>query len=55
MSLGELVEQALEWVYRFWPARVINDWEQGVRCVLGNARGLLTSQNGLFGTGLHLF
>lgn len=34
---------------------MISDWEQGVRCVLGNARDLLTSENGLFGTGLHLF
>lgn len=55
MTLGELLKQVIEWVYNFWPLRVIHDWEQGVRCLFGNATTRLTSTNGLFGTGLHCF
>jgi regulator of protease activity HflC (stomatin/prohibitin superfamily) len=55
MSIGELVKQILEWVYAFWPMRIIHDWEQGVRCLFGNAKARLTSSNGLGGTGLHFF
>ena len=55
MTFGELIKEAMDWVYAFWPVRVVHDWEQGVRCVFGNVRGRLTSTNGLFGTGLHIF
>ena len=55
MTLGELLKQVIDWLYAFWPLRIVHDWEQGVRCVLGNAKDLLTSQNGLFGSGLHWF
>jgi regulator of protease activity HflC (stomatin/prohibitin superfamily) len=55
MSIGELVKQLLDWIYAFWPMRTIHDWEQGVRCLFGNARHRLTSTSGLRGTGLHFF
>lgn len=55
MTLGELFKQVIDWIYAFWPLRTIHDWEQGVRCVFGNARSRLTSSNGIFGTGLHAF
>ena len=55
MTFGEFLRQLFEWLYRFWPARIVRDWEQGVRCRLGNATALLTSRNGVFGTGLHFF
>lgn len=55
MTLGELLKQVFEWLYRFWPTRIIRDWEQGVRCQFGNATALLDSHNGLFGTGFHVF
>jgi len=55
MTLGELLKEVVEWIYRFWPLRVVHDWEQGVRCLLGNARTRLTSTNGIFGTGMHWF
>ncbi len=55
MTVSELVKQVLGWIYAFWPLRIIHDWEQGVRCLLGNARHRLTSSNGLLDTGLHFF
>jgi len=55
MTLGELLKQVIDWLYAFWPLRVVHDWEQGVRCLFGNARDRLTSTNGLFGTGVHVF
>jgi regulator of protease activity HflC (stomatin/prohibitin superfamily) len=55
MTFGELLNQVFQWLYRFWPIRIIHDWEQGVRCLFGNARSMLTSQNGIGGTGLHVF
>jgi len=55
MTFGEFLKQAFEWLYQFWPVRIIHDWEQGVRCRFGNATSLLTSQNGLGDTGLHVF
>lgn len=55
MTIGELLSQVIEWIYAFWPFRVVHDWEQGVRCLLGNATAQLTSENGISGTGLHWF
>lgn len=55
MTIGELLSQVMDWIYAFWPFRLVRDWEQGVRCLLGNATDRLTSENGLFGTGLHWF
>lgn len=55
MTMGELLKEFAEWLYAFWPIRIVHDWEQGVRCRFGNATALLTSSNGLFGTGLHWF
>ncbi|MBW2271846.1 MAG: SPFH/Band 7/PHB domain protein [Deltaproteobacteria bacterium] len=55
MTVGEFLTQVFEWLYRFWPVRIVRDWEQGVRCRFGNATALLTSHNGVFGTGLHIF
>jgi len=55
MTFGEFLKQVFEWLYRFWPVRIIHDWEQGVRCRFGNATSTLTSENGIGGTGLHWF
>ena len=55
MTLGEFLKQVLEWLYQFWPVRIIHDWEQGVRCRFGNATATLDSHNGILGTGLHVF
>jgi regulator of protease activity HflC (stomatin/prohibitin superfamily) len=55
VTFGDLVRQVLEHLYGLWPLRIVRDWEQGVRLRLGNATALLTSSNGLFGTGLHAF
>ncbi len=55
MTIGELLKQIFEWLYRFWPTRIVHDWEQGVQCRFGNATALLTSSNGFFGTGFHVF
>jgi regulator of protease activity HflC (stomatin/prohibitin superfamily) len=55
MTIGELLKQVIDWVYAFWPLRIVHEWEQGVRCLFGNTKGCLTSRNGLFKTGLHWF
>ena len=55
MTFGEFLSQILDWLYRFWPMRIVHDWEQGVRCRFGNATSLLTSSNGIFDTGFHVF
>ena len=55
MTFGEFLKEALSHLYGLWPLRIVKDWEQGVRLRHGNATALLTSTNGLFGTGLHVF
>lgn len=55
MTIGELIGHLAEYLYGLWPIRIVTDWEQGVRIRHGNAKSLLTSTNGLFGTGLHVF
>lgn len=55
MTVGEFLRQIFEWLYQFWPVRIIHDWEQGVRCRFGNATSLLTACNGIGGTGLQVF
>jgi hypothetical protein len=55
MNLGEFLKEVLEWLYRFWPFRIVRDWEQGIRMRHGNAKALLTSSNGIFWTGIHIF
>lgn len=55
MTIGELLLAFWDSLYGLWPVRIIQDWEQGVRMLSGQARATLTSTNGLFGTGLHLF
>lgn len=55
MQLGEFLQKVIEWLYEFWPVRVVNDWEQGIRLRGGRVVKLLTSRNGFFGSGLHAF
>ena len=54
-GLGEFLQELVAWLYQGWPFRIVKDWEQGVRLRAGQATSLLTSSNGLFGTGVHLF
>lgn len=55
MTLGEFLQQLIEWVYDLWPIRIIREWEQGVRLRNGNRTKLLTSSNGVKGGGIHFF
>lgn len=55
MTLGEFLQQIVEWIYELWPIRIVREWEQGVRLRSGNVTRLLTSTNGWFGSGLHSF
>ena len=55
MSVGELLFKLLEYIYTFWPFRVVQVWESGLRIRLGNPIQELSSKNGLFGSGLHFF
>lgn len=54
-GFGDFLKEAVAWLYEFWPLRIVTDWEQGVRVRAGRATALLTSENGLFGSGLHVF
>ena len=44
-----------EWIYKFWPLRIVSAWEQGVKLRAGNPTDLLTSTNGWHGSGLHFY
>ncbi len=55
MTIGELIAHFAQYIYGFWPIRVVNSWEQGVLVRAGQVRKLLTSDNGIRGTGLHFF
>lgn len=55
MTIGEFLQQVVEWIYEFWPFRIVLAWEQGVRLRGGNVTGLLTSTNGWRGSGIHAF
>ncbi len=55
MTFGEFLQAAIEWVYEFWPLRIVQAWEQGVRLRSGNPTKLLTSTNGIAGSGVHAF
>jgi regulator of protease activity HflC (stomatin/prohibitin superfamily) len=55
MTLGELIAQFAEHLYGFWPVRVVSCWEQGVLVRAGQVKRLLTHENGLRGTGFHVF
>ncbi len=55
-GLGEFLLKAAEWIYEFWPFRIVNDWEQGVRILGGHVTKLLTSTNARRPfTGIHAF
>lgn len=55
MNFSELISQLVDKIVGLWPVRIIFDWEQGIRLHNGAITALLTSSNGLFGTGIHLF
>ena len=55
MTIGEFLQAVVEWIYEFWPLRIIDAWEQGVRLRGGNPTKLLTSTNGFRGSGIHGF
>ena len=55
MTLGELLALIWDSLYGLWPVRIVQDWQQGVRMLNGQARATLTSTNGIRGTGLHMF
>ena len=55
MTFGEFLQAVVERIYEFWPFRIVSVWEQGVRMRSGNPTKLLTSRNGLFGSGVHGF
>lgn len=55
MTLGELLSQAVEWFAGWWPFRIVQEWEQGVRLLNGKIRATLTHENGIRGTGVHWF
>ena len=44
MTLGEFLAKALQWIYEFWPLRVVNEWEQGVRVHAGKIVAVLETR-----------
>lgn len=55
MTLAEILSGFIEYLYGFWPARIVNDWEAGIRMRAGQITAVLSSTNGIFGTGIHVF
>jgi regulator of protease activity HflC (stomatin/prohibitin superfamily) len=55
VTIGELIAALAEYVYGFWPLRVVSQWEQGCLVRAGQVRRKLTHENGLFRTGVHFF
>lgn len=41
MTLSELISTAVEWVYGFWPFRIVHAWEQGIRLRCGKITATL--------------
>lgn len=55
-GVGEFLAKAVDWVYEWWPFRLVREWEQGIRLYAGEVTGTLTHRNGLPGArGLHFF
>lgn len=48
MTVGELLWRVGEWLYGYWPFRIVHAWEQGVRLRFGKITKTL-------GPGLHIF
>lgn len=55
MTIAELLSTFGEHLAAIWPFRVVSAWEQGVRTFCGRIQGTCTHENGLLGTGLHVF
>jgi regulator of protease activity HflC (stomatin/prohibitin superfamily) len=55
-AVGQIILDFVRWVVSvIFPFHIINDYEQGVRLRAGQLRTLLTSTNGIFGSGLHWY
>ena len=54
MTIGELIQEFGERLYKLWPFRIVKDWESGVRVCLGRATAKLSSRNGFCRSGLHI-
>jgi hypothetical protein len=56
-GLGDFLKLAWDWVWEWWPIRIVRQWEQGIRIRAGKVTKLLRYDNGpLPGLrGLHFF
>lgn len=55
-GIGDFLESVFEWLYEFWPVRVVDEGTQGVKYRLGVIQHpALTHENGWWRTGLHFF
>jgi regulator of protease activity HflC (stomatin/prohibitin superfamily) len=48
VTFGELIAAVVEYVYGYWPFRIVSAWEQGIRLRSGRVTGLLQP-------GIHMF
>lgn len=55
MTIGEFLAQFAEYIYGFWPVRVVSEWQQGVYVRAGQVIECLDSTTGIRGTGIHWF
>ena len=54
--MSDLLQRLWEILLEFLPLRIVRDWESGVRLAGGRVvEPTLTSENGLWGTGVHWF
>jgi regulator of protease activity HflC (stomatin/prohibitin superfamily) len=55
-GFGQFLKDIFEWLYGFWPFRIVLQGEQGVRYKTGVIQHpALTHENGWFKTGFHFF
>ena len=55
MTLGDVIANFGQYIVNLWPFRAISDWEQGAYLRAGQVKRLLTSTNGIRGSGIHFF
>lgn len=56
MTVSDFLSKAVEWLYAFWPLRIVRQWERGIRLYAGEVTDTLDSKNGFaWFPGLHAF
>lgn len=55
MTLSDFLTKAVDWIYDFWPLRIVREWELGIRLQSGSIVKQLDAGNGIRKSGVHWF